>query len=141
MANPVIVSDLEERFRPLVGQEVTNAQGLLEDAWEYLLIKIPDLETRLTSGELRPGAVRFVMRETIIPVLRNPDGVQTWRVDDYSQTRDKSVSSGRVVVDPELVDLLRSGGGLGAGAFTIRARSDNPVRAFDAGYEPARFAT
>jgi hypothetical protein len=118
--NPVTVADLVARFRPLSDVETGTAQALLDDAWELLTHNVPRLEARLSDGSLSPGLVRYVMRESIIPVLRNPDGVATWAVDDYSQTRDKSVSSGKLVISGDLIETLLPTDGSSSEAFTIR---------------------
>ena len=124
MSNPVVVDDLEERFRPLNDQERLNAQGLLDDAWELLLHRVPDVEARLDSGDLSPGLIRYVMRESLIPVLRNPDGYKRWSVDDAAFERDSSRSDGRLSFADDLVALLLPA--TRRGAFSIAPAQESP---------------
>lgn len=106
MSIPVDISDLEGRFRPFVGDESTVAAFLLEDAWAVLLSTVPDLEARMTSAAVREDAVRAVVVAMALRVLRNPNGVKQWSVDDYSETRDGSVAAGTLYVSPEEIALL-----------------------------------
>jgi hypothetical protein len=94
MPNPVTVSDLELRFRPLTDTEETAVQYLLDDAWSVLLVTVPDLEDRMTSGTVTEPLASFVVSSMVLRVLRNPNGVRSWSVDDYSETRDNAVSAG-----------------------------------------------
>lgn len=119
MSNPVTVADLEERFRPLTEQEQTNAQGMLDDAWELLLIRVPSLESRLANGSLSEGSIRYVLREALIPVLRNPDGYKRWSIDDATFERDTSVADGRLTIADDLLALLMPGAATRRGAFSV----------------------
>lgn len=126
MPNPVIVADLEERFRPLSEQEQTNAQGMLDDAWELLLLRVPNLEARMADGSLTAGSVRYVLREALLPVLRNPEGYKRWSVDDASFERDSAVANGRLSIDDDLIALLLPGAGSRRGAFGVAPHQDLP---------------
>lgn len=120
MPNPAIVEDIEDRFRPLVGAEKVNAQALLDDAWEDLLAPnhVPDLEARMADGRVSTGLVIRVVRAMVLRVLRNPDAIRQWSVDDASFTRDSAASAGELYVTDDEVKLLSGGG---SGVFTIRA--------------------
>ena len=120
MANPVIVDDLEARFRPLTTDEKTVAQALLEDAWAVLLTVVPDLEARISSGTTSVGLVVSVEAAMVLRVLRNPNGVRSWSVDDYSETRDSALSAGSLYVSPDEVALLTGrSSSARRGAFSI----------------------
>jgi hypothetical protein len=106
MPNPVTVSEIETRFRPLDAAEESSVQFLLDDAWAVLLVSVPDLEDRMTSGAVTGPLASFVVSSMVLRVLRNPNGVRQWSVDDYSETRDNAVSSGALYVAPGEVDLL-----------------------------------
>lgn len=118
MSNPVSVSDLEARFRPLSDDEQNVAQALLDDAWAVLLATIPDLDSRIDSGALAPEVARFVVSAMALRVLRNPNGVRQWSVDDYSETRDSALSAGSLYASPEEIALLR-GTASRRGAFSV----------------------
>lgn len=106
MANPVLLADLEARWRPLADSEKSNAQALLDDAWAIANAQVPLLNSSLDGGNVSPEVVRAVVSAMVIRVLRNPDGVRTWSVDDYSQTRDNSVSAGALYLSPDELALI-----------------------------------
>ncbi len=124
MPNPTVVTDLEERFRPLTVDETRVATALLVDAWEELLVRVHDLEARMADGRVTEGLVRRVVAAMVIRVLRNPDAIRQWQVDDASFTRDALVSAGLLYASDEEVALLAGSpaGAAAAGAFTIRPR-------------------
>lgn len=104
--NPAIISDLEARFRPLTDAELPNAEALLDDAWEELQARIPDLTARRDAGSVSDGLVRRVVTAMVVRVLRNPDAIRQWGVDDATFTRDTLVSSGLLFVSADEVALL-----------------------------------
>lgn len=118
MPNPVIVADLEARFRSLSGDEQEVAQALIDDAWAIALAHVPDLDARMASGALSPDVARFVITAMALRVLRNPNGIRSWSVDDYSETRDSALSAGSLYASPDEVALLR-GTVSRRGAFSI----------------------
>lgn len=126
MPNPVTTSELAVRFRPLVGAEEEYAQALLDDAWEILLVHKPNLDAQMAAEEVSQGAVSVVISSMVLRVLRNPDGVRQWSVDDYSETRDNSVAAGALYVSPDELGLLAPAGTGSGAAFTITPGNDGP---------------
>jgi len=124
--NPVIVPDLEARFRSLTAEERPGAEALLDDAWAILLTVVPDLEDRMASGAASVNLVVSVVSAMVLRVLRNPNGVRSWSVDDYSETRDNSLAAGSLYASPDEVRLLT---GLASstrkGAFSVAPASDS----------------
>jgi hypothetical protein len=108
MPNPVQITDLEARFRSLTDAEKVNAQALLEDAWAELLSpkNVPDLEDRIGDGRVSTALVVRVVRSMVLRVLRNPDSLRQWSVDDVTFVRDSAVSAGELYASPEEVELL-----------------------------------
>lgn len=104
--NPVIVDDVEERFRSLTDAEKRVAEALLDDAWEELSARVPMLADRRAGGLVTDGLVRRVVAAMVIRVLRNPEAIRQWSVDDASFTRDSVVSSGLLFVSDGEVALL-----------------------------------
>jgi hypothetical protein len=98
--NPVVTADIEARFRTLTDAEENTAQALIDDAWAVLLMMVPDIEDRMTAGTTSTEAVVFVMSAMVLRVLRNPNGVRSWSVDDYSETRDNSLAAGSLYASP-----------------------------------------
>lgn len=101
MVNPVQVSDLESRWRPLSTQETVNAQAYLDDAWSLLTTRRPTLEADITATTVSQGSVERVVCAMVLRVLRNPDGYITEAVDDWSGTRSPARASGELFVTPE----------------------------------------
>jgi hypothetical protein len=119
MTNPLMLSDLEVRWRPLADSEEPYVQALLNDAWAIASSQIPALIS-LDVASPAADVVRAVLSAMVIRVLRNPEGVRTWSVDDYSQTRDASVAGGSLYLSAEELALID--GSLGRrrrGAFSI----------------------
>lgn len=104
--NPVQIADLEQRFRPLTETERVNAQALLDDAWEELLVRVPDLQSRLEDGRVSLGLVVRVVSAMAVRVLRNPAAIKQWSIDDASFTRDSLVASGLLYATAEEIGLL-----------------------------------
>lgn len=106
MPNPTVVADLEDRFRPLADDETRVATTLLADAWVELLARVPDLDGRMADGRVSDGLVRRVVAAMVVRVLRNPEAIRQWSVDDASFTRDQLVSSGVLYASPDEIGLL-----------------------------------
>lgn len=106
MQNPTEVSHLELRFRPLTDPEKTVAEALLGDAWEELQARVPGLEARITAGHVSEGLIVRVVAAMVVRVLRNPEAIRQWQIDDASFTRDTLVSSGLLYASPDELALL-----------------------------------
>jgi hypothetical protein len=66
---PVIVSDLEERWRPLSDAERERASVLLGDASRRVEARFPTLAARVTAGSLDPMTVVDVVTGMVRRVL------------------------------------------------------------------------
>lgn len=118
MPNPVQVTDLEARWRPLSDAEKTVAEALLGDAWAIILNRFPDMEDRLSeSGSF--AILEAVECAMVLRVLRNPDGKVQESIDDYAWTRDRSVSAGELYLSEREETLLSPGGAAGNQAFSV----------------------
>lgn len=120
MANPVTVSDIEVRWRPLSEAQTETAWALLDDAWAIVLSNVTDVEARLaaTPPTLDEALVKAVVSRMVLRVLRNPEGKSSEQIDDYKFTRDDSRTSGDLVLtDADLALLTPSSS---TGAFSIR---------------------
>lgn len=124
MPNPVQVADLPARlFRPLTPVEETGAAALLDDAWEELIVRVPNLEDRMATGEIRTGLVVRVVSAMVNRVLRNPDAIKQWTVDDASFLRDAAITAGALYATEDEVALLAG----------LPVAESGPI-AFSAGY-------
>jgi hypothetical protein len=119
MANPATTADLESRWRPLVGQEVTNGQTFLDDAWGMLKRRIPTIETLIADDVDLEAEVVRVLATAVLRVMKNPDGKRSESIDDYRWERDEALAAGVLYfTDDELADLLPGSGERGR-AFVI----------------------
>lgn len=122
MPNFVSVSDLEARFRPLSDDEKIVAQALLDDAWALATTEVPGLVAASEGYLPDTGIFIAVLSAMVLRVLRNPDGVRQWSVDDYSETRDSALSAGALYLSEDELSLL----GRAVGAKPRRAFSVGP---------------
>lgn len=106
MLNPVSLPDLEARFRSLTTQETPVAEALLADSWEELQARVPTLAARAEAGTVSVGLIRRVVAAMVVRVLRNPDAIRQWAIDDASFTRDQLVSGGLLFATADEVALL-----------------------------------
>jgi hypothetical protein len=121
--NPVQISDVEARFRSLADAEKATAEAWLDDAWAIIQLQVPGLPQRVTSGELPNDVVKAIVAAMVIRVLRNPEAIRSWTVDDASFTRDTALSAGLLYATPDELALLSTST---SGAFTIRPAGANP---------------
>ena len=120
MPNPVIVADIEARWRPLTAAEETVAEAYLDDAWAVVLSQVPGIEARMAAGTLSLDLVVKVVAAMVLRIMRNPDGVRQWSVDDASFTRDQALSAGLLyLADSERTELMPRASSYGSGAYFI----------------------
>lgn len=107
MTNPASVSDLEARFwRPLTDREQQIAQIKLDDAYDMLLDRRPNLEVDVAAGNVKTSIVVRVLCSMVGRVFSNPEGKNQEAIDDYSYRRDPVVATGEMHVTPtELADI------------------------------------
>lgn len=129
MPNPTVVSDLEDRFRALTADERRVATALLGDAWEEVLARVPTLEQRIADGQVTDGLVRRVITAMVVRVLRNPEALRRWGVDDGTFERDAALSSGLLYLSAEEQALLS-----GTAATTSAASGALPPLSLSAAY-------
>lgn len=119
MANPATTADLESRWRPLVGQEITNGQTFLDDAWVMLQRRVPTIETLIAASATLEADVVRILATAVLRVLKNPDGKRSESIDDYRWERDEALAAGVLYfTDDELADILPGSGEKGR-AFVI----------------------
>ena len=119
MANPVTLTDIEARWRPLTSEEQVVTQSLLDDAWVVLTTRVPSVPQRLTDATLDTSLVVAVVSAMVLRVLRNPDGKVQESIDDYTYRRADAVSDGALYVSADEMALL-SPAAVSSAAFTIR---------------------
>lgn len=109
MANPVAISDLEARWRPLVDLEIANATAFLADAWAELLSRRPNLEADIAADTVSEANVIRVVSAMVLRVLRNPEGWDQESIDDWSGRRSSLVADGLLRITPEELSSITPG--------------------------------
>ncbi|MCZ2837142.1 hypothetical protein [Modestobacter sp. VKM Ac-2985] len=116
MDNPVQVTDIEARFRPLTDLEKVTVQDLLDDAWGLLGPHQPAMTRRVEAELLLPATIKAVVKAMVLRVLRNPDGIRQFGSDEASFTRDNTVSTGELYVSATELETLTGESPAAAGA-------------------------
>lgn len=122
MTGPATITDLTARsFRPLTAQEEQVGAVLLEDAWNLILRYRPNAEEKLTDPAFRTLVVQ-VQCAMVLRVVKNPDGLLSEQIDDYTYRRDSAVSDGSLYISDAELALLGSADSGSDGAWTINTR-------------------
>ena len=120
MANPATTTDLEVRWRPL-GPDEEKAQALLDDAWEIVLRRVPDIEAGMLEDSPTEGLVTAIVCQMVLRVLKNPDSLSEEQIDDYRYKTQGELAPGVLDLTEAELALLTddTGSGIGDNAFTI----------------------
>lgn len=107
MPTPASTSDLAARFyRPLTSREYEIGQDWLDDAWQMLLDRRPELQADITAGTVAERTVIRVLCAMVARIFSNPQGLLEEQIDDYRYRRDSLVSSGALTITAsELADV------------------------------------
>ena len=100
-------TDVEDRWRPLKAQEARIVERVLEDAADILETAAESRGIVLASTERAERTYKRIVSTMVIRVLKNPDGLLTETIDDYTYRRDSAVSAGALYVSGEELDQLR----------------------------------
>ena len=99
--------------RPITEQaEVDQVQQWLADAEMQIRLRLGDVQL------LDPEVVAYVEREAVVLKVRNPDGKQNERIDDYSYGLSEAQARGQVLILDEWWDMLTPDAS--TAAFSIR---------------------
>jgi hypothetical protein len=110
-------SDVEARLgRSLDSSEATIVATRLNDVELLIRNKIPDLDTKVSEGNPDVEVVIMIEAESVLRLIRNPDGYTAETDGNYSYQISARVASGRLDILPEEWALL----GFKSGAFTIK---------------------
>ena len=113
--------DVESRWRTLTAQEASIVETVIEDAQDILESAAEDLGIEFASTPRSERTYKRIVASMVIRVLKNPDGLLTETIDDYTYRRDAAVSAGALYASADEVDQLRSPTGRARrGAFSIR---------------------
>ena len=119
------LSDVQARLgRPLTDDEKTQAETLLDDVELEILTRIPDLDDRITNGDLDEKVVIRVEASAVKRVILNPEGYTSESDGDYSYQLNYQLASGELVITEKEWALL----GAGAGVFVIYPKVLTPFQ-------------
>lgn len=93
--------DVAVRWRELSDDEQLCATVLIEEATSLLAVSSPGLRDRAAASPDVAVAARSVIVSMVLRVMKNPDAIRQFTVDDYSQVRDQVASSGLLYATPE----------------------------------------
>lgn len=113
------VKDVSDRLgRPIVdAEEVQQVNSWIRDATAIILSRIPDLAERVNAGDLDPDVVTMVVANAVERKVKNPDGKQNERIDDYSYGLSEDSAKGSIFITDSEWELLH--GTTTDGAFSI----------------------
>ena len=114
-----VPQDVEDRWRPLSDQETTVAWSLIEQAEAILAVAVVGIRDRAAVSPDLAIVFRGVVVSMVSRVMKNPDAIRQFSVDDYSQTRDQVASSGLLYATPEELAQLAPAPMPMAGMFVV----------------------
>lgn len=97
------LKDVSDRLgKPIVdSQAVAQVTAWLSDAENIILSRIPDLAQKVEDGIVLADVVKAVEANAVIRKIRNPDGKQNERIDDYSYGLNAEAARGEVYLTDE----------------------------------------
>lgn len=120
--------------RPITSiEEVSQVLQWLDDAEMLIQARLGDLSALIIAGTLSQQSLVYVEREAVVRKVKNPDGKQNEKIDDYSYGLNEDARRGDIfVTDEEWALLAPSAGGA---SFTIRAAATPGYRTDSAGLD------
>lgn len=102
------IDDVSDRLGRAVSDaaEIQQIETWIEDAGRLILRRIPDLATRVAAGTIDRADVVMVEAQAVVRKVKNPDGKQNERIDDYSYGLVKDAARGEVFITDDEWDLL-----------------------------------
>lgn len=127
MADPFATPDDVDQLLPLDQPGRDAAAQLLVVASALIRKSFPDIDTRISNGQLDGELAKFVAVQMVLRVLRNPAGVRQETIGPSSVSYDPGQASGQLALTPADQAMLapqltgigigtaRLGAGLGSG--------------------------
>jgi hypothetical protein len=112
------VSDVSTRLgRPIsTADEIGQVNAWLEDVEALITARIPTLATLVAAGTPSTALVVMVEANAVVRKVKNPDGLSSETVDDYTYRRNDDARRGELfLTDDEWVLLMPTSGG----AFSV----------------------
>lgn len=105
------------------GAETNQVNAWIDDVEGMIKARLPNIEERISDGDLSPLVVSAVVSNVVIRKIKNPDGKQNERIDDYSYGLTADAATGELFLTDREWDLLMPTAS--SGAFTIRPYGGN----------------
>lgn len=118
----VTPEDIVKRWRALTPDEVSIIATVIDDARDILELAAEEagITAIMPGDDRRVRTYIRIVSTMVIRVLKNPDGLLTETIDDYTYRRDSAVSAGALYVsDSELDGIRPIDGRRRRGAFSI----------------------
>lgn len=92
-----LTDEFETRY---LETQITDAVDDADSRWSA------QIESRLTSGALKPGRYKRIIADAVFRVIKNPDGFTSENNGSYGYGRNQSVASGSLLFTPDDEELL-----------------------------------
>src|SRR6478735_3964414 len=111
-----VLADVATRLgRPITdSNEVAQVEAWLGDVESLILARIPDLADWVAGGVPSEAVVKMVEANAVVRKVKNPDGKQNERIDDYSYGLNADAARGDLFLTDAEWALLEPGSGEGA---------------------------
>lgn len=127
MAYATVADVIARMGRPLTAAESAQAEVFLNDVELLIKTRIPDLDQKITDGEIEEGIVVMVEANAVMRILKNPDAKRQEADGNYSYSLDTRAASGFLLITNDEWDWL----GYASGAFTIVPYIESPPALVD----------
>ncbi|WP_062077691.1 Gp19/Gp15/Gp42 family protein [Demequina globuliformis] len=134
-----VLTDVSTRLGRAISDadEVAQVEAWLSDVEAIIRARVPDLDDRVTDGNPAEAVVVMVEANAVVRKVKNPDGKQNERIDDYSYGLNSDYARGDLfLTDDEWELLLPSSGS--QDAFSIHPRG---MRDLSGKWSPPNYST
>jgi len=116
-------TDVQDRLgRVLDTAETAQVTALLSDVEILIKARIPDLDDKVTDGDVLADVVIMVEANAVVRLMRNPDGFISETDGNYSYQKSGKLASGAL----ELLDFEWSLLGVSSSMFLITMKVKTP---------------
>lgn len=96
---------------PAGGPVDTQIAYLIAKAETRLNAVVPSLAARFEAGTAAPAVIHGVVEDMVLRVVKNPQALRSFGIDDFTAVIDNSVSTGLLYVAADEESLLSPGSG------------------------------